>query len=135
MADGETLRTGQIEAGIVVADLEAMTSFYGDVLGLEHVNDDTGPGRILRRFMRGGGAVKLLAFDEPPAVANPPNGMMGATGLRYLTIEVDDVQKAVERCAAAGRNVPVAPFEFAPGQMVAVVEDPEGNWVELAQRT
>jgi predicted enzyme related to lactoylglutathione lyase len=77
----------------------------------------------------------LLRFEEAPSLANPPGGMMGgATGLRYLSLQVDDVTQGVERCVAAGCDVPIPTFEFQPGLQVAIVEDPEGNWVELTQR-
>jgi predicted enzyme related to lactoylglutathione lyase len=43
------------------------------------------------------------------------------------------VEQVVQRCVAAGRAVPMPTCEFQPGVPVAIVEDPEGNWVELAQ--
>ncbi len=48
-----------------------------------------------------------------------------------MTIEnMDEVLSAVE---AAGQKVIWSPTEVRPGVMVAMVEDPDGNWVEFIQ--
>jgi|SRR5581483_1413795 len=131
MVDNDSLRPGKIEVGIVVRDLDAAAAFYRDVLGLEFVGDLEVPVGTMKRFASGDAVVKLFHLHETPALANPPGGSRGATGLRYLTVEVDDVGRGVERCLAAGCAVPVPTFEFEPGRQVAVVEDPEGNSIEL----
>jgi catechol 2,3-dioxygenase-like lactoylglutathione lyase family enzyme len=38
-----------------------------------------------------------------------------------------------ETCEAAGYNVPVLPREIRPGIKIAMIEDPDGNWVELLE--
>jgi catechol 2,3-dioxygenase-like lactoylglutathione lyase family enzyme len=130
----EALRAGTVEIGIVVNDLDAAREFYGEVLGLEYVGDLALPGGTMKRFQHGDAVVKLLQLDKPPARANPPGGLFGdASGLRYLTVRVPQVDETVARCRAAGSAVPVPTFEFRPGLPVAIVEDPEGNWVELTQ--
>src|SRR4026208_2076660 len=134
MANEEPMRSGKVEVGIVVKDLDAATEFYGAVLGLEYIGDLALPGGNMKRFLHGDAVIKLLQFDEVPQLANPPSGPLGgATGLRYVTVQVDRVAESVERCLAAGRAVPIPTFEFHPGVPVAMVEDPEGNWVELMQ--
>ena len=134
MASKEPMRAGKVEVGIVVKDLVAATQFYGGLLGLEYIGDLALPGGTMKRFLHGDAVVKLLQFDEMPQLANPPSGPLGgATGLRYVTIQVARVPESVERCVAAGRAVPIPTFEFQPGVPVAMVEDPEGNWVELIQ--
>ena len=117
-----------------------MMDFYTDILGLTHFRDVPFSGGTLfdggtvKMFVLGDAGIKLLSFDEPLRLANPPGGLGGgATGLRYLTVEVDSVAATVDRCAAAGCSIPMPLFEFEEGAPVAVVEDPEGNWVELIQ--
>ena len=128
------MRTGKVEIGIVVKNLDAATEFYGDVLGLEYIGDLALPGGTMKRFLHGDAVVKLLQFEKVPQLANPPSGPLGdATGLRYVTVQVARVAESVERCVAAGRAVPIPTFEFQPGVPVAMVEDPEGNWVELME--
>jgi len=125
---------GRFQVGIIVRDLDAMVDFYENLLGFEHLADLELTGGFMKRFVLGDAGLKLLAPNTRPSVATAPGGPNGGVaGLRYLTVEVPDVAETVERCAAAGRSVPVQVFEFEPGTTVAIVEDPEGNWVELIQ--
>jgi glyoxylase I family protein len=125
---------GRVHVGIVVTDLARMTGFYTDILGLTHFRDVPISGGTLKHFVLGDASVKLLSFSEPPQLSNPPGGPTGgATGLRYLTVEVDSVAATVDRCAAAGCSIPMPLFDYE-GAPVAIVEDPEGNWVELIQQ-
>jgi len=39
----------------------------------------------------------------------------------------------VAACQAGGYTVAVAPREIRPGVRIAMVEDPDGNWVEFLQ--
>jgi predicted enzyme related to lactoylglutathione lyase len=39
----------------------------------------------------------------------------------------------VDACAAGGYKVAVGVREFRPGTTIAIVEDPDGNWVEFLQ--
>ena len=125
---------GRFQVGIVVKDASSMVDFYEGILGFEHLEDLRVPGGVLKRFVLHDAGLKLLALDDAPAEGSAPGGPMGgAAGIRYLTVEVEDVVATVERCVAAGRAVPMSVFEHAPGVPVAIVEDPDGNWVELIQ--
>lgn len=137
MADTHGVGDVKVEVGVVVRDADAMAAFYGDVIGLPYVGDLEFGGGSMRRYAHGDAVVKLVSTAEPPALSNPPNGpaggASGASGVRYLTLQVDDVEETVKRCLDAGRTVPVPRFEFQPGVFIAMVEDPDGNWVELVQ--
>ena len=67
---------------------------------------------------------------ESTAVA-PPGGIPGATGYRYFTISVSNVDEITDACAAAGRKVVVPVRELRAGITISIVEDPDGNWVEF----
>lgn len=121
----------RVEVGIVVRDLEAQMRFYRDTLGLELTEPITFPGGGQERLAWGDAIVKLVHFESAPDASNPPNGMMGATGIRYISLYVDDVESATQRCRDAGYTVPIAPMDFSPTVRIAIVEDAEGNWVEL----
>jgi catechol 2,3-dioxygenase-like lactoylglutathione lyase family enzyme len=126
---------GAIEIGIGVADLEACTVFYQDVIGLEYLCEMRVESASIRRFAHGDAVIKLWLDDDPAQLANPPHGFSGgATGLRYLAFQVDDVPAVFDRCVAAGVEIPRPLAEFRPGVPYAVVADPEGNWIELTQR-
>lgn len=132
----DRLGEAKVEVGVVVRDADAMAAFYGDVLGLEEVPGFDFTGGAMRRFAHGDAIVKLVSMGTPPELSNPPNGPAGnAAGVRYISIAVDDLDATLERCAAAGGPVPVPKMEFRPGVDIAMVEDPEGNWVELVQQT
>jgi catechol 2,3-dioxygenase-like lactoylglutathione lyase family enzyme len=132
MADGGAIRSGEVEVGLVVSDLQASLSFYGELLGLEYVGDVALPGMVQKRFLRGDAVVKLIYFDEQPDVTTPPGRPdPGQLGLRYLSVKVPDVVQTVERWVGRGGTVAVPLFEWEPGVHIAVIEDPDGTWVEL----
>ncbi len=134
MSDTPGGHGGRVQIGIVVTDLDRMTGFYTDILGLTHFRDVPISGGTLKQFVLGDASVKLLSYDEPPQLANPPGGpVAGATGLRYLTVEVDNVAATADSYAVAGCSIPMPLFDYE-GAPVAIVEDPEGNWVELIQQ-
>lgn len=126
-----------LQVGIVVRDLEAVTPFYRDGLGLSVIADETPPIGRMRFFACGGGTLKLLEPTATPDAGNPPGGLTaGVTGLRWFTLAVSDIEAACERCMAAGARLVEPIFEWAPGTRLMVVEDPEGScWVEVVQRT
>jgi predicted enzyme related to lactoylglutathione lyase len=126
---------GPMQVGIVVRDLEAMTPFYRDAIGLPHVTDLTVPFGRMRMFSCGDGRLKLLQLNDAPDKDNPPDGIYGAsTGLRWVTVAVTDIEKVIERCEALGGTASQPLVEFQPGKFVAIVEDPEAScWVELVE--
>ncbi len=118
----------QLEVGIIVRDLETMTRFYRDGLGLAHVVDMELDFGLLRRFRCGDGIVKLLHLTEAPVTSNPPGGVTArdCRGLRWFTFQPDDIDAVVERCRLMGATV-VEPIQVYPENAVrwAILEDPE----------
>ena len=112
-----------------------MLGFYRDTLGLEveGVVDMPG-GATMTRVTCGTTVIKLVQPPRVPEAANPPGGIFGGTGIRYFTISVDDIEGAVADCAAAGYAIQVPVRESRPGVTIAIVEDPDGNWVEFLKR-
>ena len=126
------LRKDSIDIGIVCVDAPAMLAFYRDVLGFAHQGDNPIPhGGTMHRLMAGTSMLKLLAPDVAPPVRSAPGGIPGATGMRYLTLTVGDLDATVAACEAAGRPL-VQRAEIGPAT-IAIVEDPDGNWVEFLQ--
>jgi catechol 2,3-dioxygenase-like lactoylglutathione lyase family enzyme len=123
-----------IDIGLVTGNLDAMVLFYRDILGLqtEAVIDMAG-GATMSRFVCGTTIIKLVCLPKVPDASNPPGGIAGGTGIRYFTITVDNLESAVAECAAAGYAIPVGIRESRPGINIAMIEDPDGNWVELLQ--
>lgn len=130
---GVNLTKDSIDLGIVVSDGEAALKFYRDTLGFEHVGDmPMGGGSTMHRLMCGTSLIKVISGSNPPAKA-PPGGIQGATGYRYWTISVSNINEVVAACEAGGYKVAVPVREFRPGVTIAIVEDPDGNWVEFLQ--
>ena len=124
-----------IDLGIVVRDIDACLPFYRDCLGLPLRRDfDVPGGSHLYELACGDCNLKLVTHRRTPDAANPPGGSRGGTGLRYWTMGVDDIEAAVATCEAAGAPIPLPVLELAPGVRIAMIEDPEGNVVELLEQ-
>lgn len=120
-----------LDLGIVARDPEACIAFYRDVIGLEDLGDFPMPGGTMRRLSCGDSVVKIVALRTPPEASAPPGGLRGGTGYRYWTLTVENLDEVVSACEQAGRPVVVPPTQLAPGLTIAMVEDPDGNWLEL----
>ena len=88
----------------------------------------------VRQLRCGRSLVKLVTFPSPPTERAVPGGTAAATGYRYCTIRVTDLDKVVASCRRAGRPLVVPTREIAAGTRVAIIEDPDGNWVEFMSR-
>jgi catechol 2,3-dioxygenase-like lactoylglutathione lyase family enzyme len=126
------LTKDSIDLGIVISDVEASLAFYRDTLGLEHVGDMPMPGGShMYRLRCGTSLIKLVKHAKEPKAVAPPGGINGATGYRYWTISVSNIADVVAACEAGGYQVVIPVTELRPGITIAMVEDPDGNWVEF----
>jgi glyoxylase I family protein len=132
---GVKLTKNAIDLGIVVKNGPAALAFYRDLLGFEHEGDMQMPGGggTMHRLLCGDSLIKLVVPAKAPPASAPPGGIPGATGYRYWTISVSNISDLVAACREAGRNVVVPEREIRPGVRIAIVEDPDGNWVEFLQ--
>jgi catechol 2,3-dioxygenase-like lactoylglutathione lyase family enzyme len=134
-----TLTSQGMETCIVTRDVEPMLTFYRDHLGFapKGVIDmwDMAQMRIHVLAVSQTATLKLSELATPPAEANPGGGSVGATGLRYVTFWVESIDAALDGIDATGARVlMVHDTGGAFGtSRVAMVEDPEGNVVELAE--
>jgi catechol 2,3-dioxygenase-like lactoylglutathione lyase family enzyme len=131
---GVELTKSAIDLGIVTNDGAAALRFYRDTLGFRHEADTPFPtGGTMHRLWCGDSLIKIVVPDPAPEHNPASGGIVGATGYRYWTISVSNLEPMVAECRAAGYRVPVAPREIRAGVTIAIVEDPDGNWVELLQ--
>ena len=128
---GADLTKDSIDLGIVTTDAAAAVGFYRDVLGFEDQGEMPMPGGTMHRLACGSSVIKIVSPRNPPPASAPPGGIQGATGYRYWTITVGNLDELVAACEAAGRKVVVPVTELRPGVTIAIVEDPDGNWVEF----
>ena len=117
----------------MVRDADASLAFYRDTLGLEPAGEMTMPGGngTMYRLMCGSSTIKLVHPGTAPPAAAAPGGIAGAYGYRYWTISVANLAEATDACGAAGYKVVVPVREIRPGTSISIIEDPDGNWVEL----
>ena len=92
---------------------------------------DMPDGSTMYRLLCGTSLIKLVAPKEAPPATAPPGGIPGATGYRYWTISVSNLDEITARCAEAGRRVVIAPRDIRAGVRISIVEDPDGNWLEF----
>jgi len=121
-----------LDLGVVTADAERLLAFYRDLLGFTADGAIPFPGiGVLHRLRCGQSAVKILALDRPPAARAPGGGFSAATGFRYCTLHVANLDAVVAACRERGHAIPVEVRPLRPGVRVAMVEDPDGNAIEL----
>jgi predicted enzyme related to lactoylglutathione lyase len=123
-----------IDLGIVTTNGAAMLPFYRDLLGLKFQGEMPMPGGkgTMHRLQCGDSLIKLVVLPEGIAPA-APGGIQKAAGYRYWTITISNLDAMVAECAAAGHQVVVPAKEVRPGTRIAIVADPDGNWVEFLQ--
>ena len=110
------------------ADRAKMVGFYGDVLGLKPLPSiKLGSGEMIL-FQIGSGQVKLQATPAATEYASGP--IRDVSGLRVFTFFYPDEKAVIDRFVQHGYAAP----QFQPargGRRVAMVVDPENQWVEL----
>lgn len=130
------LQKDAIDIGIIAREIEPMLTFYRDVLGLEFEAAIPFPGGgTMHRFKAGDSIVKVIELEPAPEAQAPRGGIRGATGYRYWTIHVENMNDCVEKIGAAGYRIVVPVTEIRPGISIAIVADPDGNWVELLENS
>ena len=90
-------------------------------------------GGVMHRLLCGDSLIKLVHHAKTPSAKAPPGGINGATGIRYWTMRVDNLEEIAKAVDEAGCPVAIPVTEFRPGVRVLMVEDPDGNWVEFVQ--
>lgn len=125
-----TLRN--LEAGFVSAD-GRLVEFFTDVFQLEAMAPiEAGPG-TLHRFPIDGAVLKVMVPKQTPVATEPVSPFFAASGLRYLTLTVDDLDGLLERAGVAGGQLRHGPSELGGGARIAILEDVEGNAYELVE--
>ncbi len=123
-----------VDIGVYVRDIDACLRFYCEGLGLPKVGELEFPeGRVQHRIAIGESLLKLMQFrdgDAPPAA---PSGRLAQAGIRYITITVRNLPTLVEELQAKGLTFVVSPRRSPSGSLIAMLEDPEGNTVELLE--
>lgn len=120
-----------------VADIEAVTKFYVDVLDFEVVKDvPLGEAMHFRWLRNGNQGIELvqMANSTPgPERGTPPAHLM-VRGPGQLMLQVKDLAATKAALLAKGVTPNVDITEVAPlGIKVMFVNDPEGNPIEIVE--
>jgi len=109
-------------------------SFYGDVLALPHLETLATPRGTIEFFGVGSSTLKLVRYPVTPS-ARPPSGEPGAaTGLRYFTIRISNLDEVLANCESVGVIVLWGKRRKPGGDgWLGMVMDPDGNMLELLQ--
>ena len=130
------LTKAALDIGVITRNAEPMVAFYHKVLGLPLEAVIPMPsGGSMYRLKAGNSLIKIVQLDNPPAFDSAPGGIPAATGCRYWTLYVADLAATVALCEQAGRPIAVPPKTIRPGVSIAMVEDPDGNWLELLENS
>ena len=89
----------------------------------------------MNRFKVGNSVIKIIELDPSAPVEAPLGGIRGASGYRYWTIHVNNLEECVATIEAAGYKVVVPVKKIREGIAIAIVEDPDANWVELLENS
>ncbi len=137
-----------IDLGMVVSDIEKTAKFYTEALGFTELKgfdvaaqmaNDTGltdnrPFQV-RVFVLGNepAATRLKIMTIPGAgLKKVDNQYIGSSlGFRYLTINVADLTRTLERLKQNGVAPVKEPYRLGSNSYLILVKDPDGNTVEL----
>ena len=122
-----------------VADIEAVTQFYIDVLDFEVVKDvPLGDAMHFRWLRNGNQGIELvqMANSQPGPARGTPPAHLAVRGPGQLMLQVDDIEATKAALLAKGVTPDVDITDVAPlGIKVMFVNDPEGNPIEIVEVT
>lgn len=137
-----------LEFGVSVRDMDRMSRFYTEVLGLRRistleVSPELGAAstfssagyRIMRLQLNTGERLKLVEAGRQPVGDAAEGEVLDRQGIAFLTFIVADLRGLVAGLLAAGVEVSTGEevIEIRPGVFVAFALDPEGNRLELVE--
>ena len=130
------LKKPAIDIGIITRQPEVMMAFYHELLGLPLESTIPMPGGgTMRRLKVGESVIKIIDTDPAPPTDAIPGGIRAATGYRYWTIHVSNLVQVLNPVEESGYKIVIRPKEIREGVTIAMVEDPDGNWVELLEQS
>jgi methylmalonyl-CoA/ethylmalonyl-CoA epimerase len=112
--------------GIAVASIAAALPFYREVLGAEPARPESADGTTIVALHLGDVAIELLEPDDPGGPVAKFLAKRGP-GIHHICYRVPDLDRALERCRAAGyRLIDEHPRRGAGGRRIAFL-DPHGT--------
>ncbi len=138
-----------IDLGVVVKDAGRTAQFLTNAIGFKEVRGFPvtadlgkkiglldGQTTTVRVFVLDEGdlatRIKILCFPESPGKQADQAFIHSTFGIRYLTLYVKDMTRALERLKQAKvALLGETPVEVGRGTWLVAVKDPDGNFIEL----
>jgi catechol 2,3-dioxygenase-like lactoylglutathione lyase family enzyme len=135
--------------GLCVSDLDRSVEFYCTALGFDEIGrmrvdgPETAqlldvPGLVLDivYLQRDTFRLELLSYPAPGVHRDGQPRQMNAVGFTHLSFRVDDPDELIARIErSGGRAWPERTVAFAGGNRGLMASDPDGNWLELIERS
>jgi Glyoxalase/Bleomycin resistance protein/Dioxygenase superfamily len=121
-----------VDIGLVSSG-EALVDFYVASLGAQRLDPRVFPFGTVHRLACGPVTLKIMVPQDRPAQATVTEPFWAVSGLRYVTLWVDELAELTRRWVDAGGAISMAPTEIRPGVVTAVLLDPDHNVVEVME--
>ena len=124
----------RIAIGLTVADVERSRKFYREILALHEQEPQKLAllnGESKYTFLAGTTQIKFWKGTADHLPKHTGN-ITDAIGFRYFTFIVKDVDAAAAQLKDRGAKIVIAPVDFGKIARIMMIEDPDGNWIELA---
>ena len=126
----DVTRKGLGALTLFVEELDAVRSFYSDVLALPLLFQDD----VSAVFGLGDTLINLLEATAAPGLVAPlPAAAVGGTAQMMLSLWVDDVDSTCAELAERGVRLLNGPVDRPWGKRTAAFADPAGTVWEVAQ--
>ena len=123
-----------IDIGFVSATND-LVAFYTEVFALEVLEPRVFPFATVHRLAFGPVTLKVMVPTDAPDTAVTGAQFWDHTGIRYVTIWVDDLETIAQRWQAHGGTIAMAPTEIRPGVRTALMIDLDGNTAEVMEQS
>jgi catechol 2,3-dioxygenase-like lactoylglutathione lyase family enzyme len=114
----------QLAVLMAVRSLSEHRKFYRDILGFAEQSWPDGAAFRL-------GDSLLLLKEDPAATIDP---VRQATGWRYITLQIADIDAVHDELRRKGVREGLAPITLGDVARISMILDPDGNWIELSRR-
>lgn len=122
-----------VDVGIVSNDRHAALSFWNEFLGFPVEGEVQFPGLTIIRLKVGETTLRICVPDQKVEALAETGAFHSQTGLRYITLAVQNLDELAAEAAERGYPVPHLPREIRPGYRVAQIQDGCGVTVELTE--
>jgi catechol 2,3-dioxygenase-like lactoylglutathione lyase family enzyme len=122
-----------IDVLIFVSDIRKSLSFYHATLGLQTTHEVETPFGTVHRLRFGTSVVKLMDPKQVPPAG--PIGLEKQLGIRYLSFEIRGLSDVCAVLRAKGVEFTMPETQVLPDTRIAMLKDPDGNIIELVERS